>query len=236
VAPRDVDDAAGPRAQFAAMSDRERELMLRTYARYAPEYERRWARYSAVTLTRALAAVPQHDEAHLVDVACGTGLFARMLRERHPGIRVTGVDLSAAMLEVAARRLPPSHRGHVQWRQGSAEALPLEPASCDIITCTNAFHLVPDAAAALREFRRALKPDGRLVIVDWCRDFLAIKALALGYRLRSGFRRQVRTMDEMTRLLARGGFIVDHAGRFRASPFWGMMIHNASPAASTGAA
>jgi len=80
----------------------------------------------------------------VLDVACGTGIVARVAADRLAGAgRVVGVDLNEAMLAVARRVRP-----DVEWRQGDAEALPFPPASFDRVLCQMALMFFPDRARA----------------------------------------------------------------------------------------
>src|SRR3954468_886955 len=100
--------------------------LLKRYAGYAPVYDRRFARYSAATLEHALQALPAEREAHLLDVACGTGLLIHMLHQQRPHWHMTGVDISPDMLARARQRM--AHAPQIQWKQGHAEQLPVESA------------------------------------------------------------------------------------------------------------
>jgi ubiquinone/menaquinone biosynthesis C-methylase UbiE len=103
----------------------------------------------------------------LLDVACGTGIVARVAAERLGGTgTVVGVDLNPAMLAVARRQGPEG-----EWREGSAEALPLfENERFDVVVCQQGLQFFPDRPAAVREMRRALVPGGRLGLSTWCPD------------------------------------------------------------------
>src|SRR6185503_19882908 len=160
---------------------------------------------------------------HLLDVARGTGLFAAMIKAQRPSLRITGVDVSPDTLELARRRLPSAPDNAVEWKQGFVESLPVESARFDVLTCTNAFHLVQDAPAASREFRRVLRPGGTLVLVDWCTDFpmMAIRRAVL--QVVDHQKRSIRTLDQMAGLLADAGFQIQSSERFRAKATWGMM-------------
>ena len=104
----------------------------------------------------------------LLDVGCGTGSLA-ILAARRVGPRgsVVGVDPSP---EMVARATGKGRRAGVDatFRAGIAQALPFEDARFDVVTCTLVLHqLPPDALhAAFAEFRRVLKPEGRLLLVD----------------------------------------------------------------------
>lgn len=103
----------------------------------------------------------------VLDVACGTGVVARLAARRvAPGGAVTGVDLNEGMLEVAGRlALPPGVT--IDWRQGSALALPFTDRQFDIVGCLFGLMFFPDRLKALGEMRRVLAPGGRVAIGVW---------------------------------------------------------------------
>jgi ubiquinone/menaquinone biosynthesis C-methylase UbiE len=99
----------------------------------------------------------------ILDLGCGTGIVARLLRERLGGAgRITGVDASPDMLAVARVHAP-----ELDWREGNAMALPFADASFELVVCQQMLQFVPDRAAAAREIRRVLAPGGRLIAATW---------------------------------------------------------------------
>mgnify|MGYP001545100165 CR=1 FL=1 len=122
-------------------------------------------RQALVPRAAAIAGSPSRA-LKLVDVACGTGRFLGFVKQNWPRLAVTGIDLSRAYLAQARRHL--AEWGRVELKQGAAEALPLEDASVDLLTCIFLFHELPAKVriAAAREFARVLRPGGRLVLVD----------------------------------------------------------------------
>jgi ubiquinone/menaquinone biosynthesis C-methylase UbiE len=204
--------------------------LLKRYRRCAPAYDRRYARYSQGTLGRSLALVPERAT-DLLDIACGTGLFESMLRESRPRLRITGVDLSPEMLDRARERF--AGDPNISFVVGSAERLPFADASFDVIACNNAFHLVQDGSAALREFRRVLRPAGRVIIVDWCRNAPHMAAMVALFRLTDRQVRRLRSVESLVELMESEGFTVTHRERFRVRPMWGMMAVVGSPNART---
>jgi SAM-dependent methyltransferase len=103
----------------------------------------------------------------VLDVACGTGIVAR-LAALQVGSRgqVTGLDLNPGMLAVA-RALPPGSGAMIDWREGSAVALPFADATFDVVLCQQGLQFFPDRLAALCEMRRVLSPGGRLTLAVW---------------------------------------------------------------------
>ena len=99
----------------------------------------------------------------VLDVACGTGFVARAAAGATDG-RLVGCDLNPAMLEVAARA---AGTAAIEWRQGPAEALPVDDASFDVVLCQQGLQFVPDLGAALEAAARVLRPGGRFAATTW---------------------------------------------------------------------
>jgi SAM-dependent methyltransferase len=99
----------------------------------------------------------------VLDVACGTGVVARLAAERvGPTGAVTGSDLNAGMLAVARGATPSSTP--IEWHEASAEKLGLPDDAYDAVLCQMGLQFFADKAGALREMRRVLKPGGRVVL------------------------------------------------------------------------
>ena len=121
----------------------------------------------------------------VLDIACGTGIAARVARERlGADARVVGIDASAPMLAVARRQGP-----EIDWREGNAAALPVGPDErFDVVVCQQGMQFFPDRLAAAREMRRVCAPGGRVVVATWrplpdvpmCRDLNGIAERHLG--------------------------------------------------------
>ena len=103
----------------------------------------------------------------VLDLACGTGIVARLAKERLGDTGyVVGVDISPDMLAVA-RVVAPG----VDWREGSASALPLgDGEQFDVFVCQQGLQFFPDKPAAAAEMRRALVTRGRLAVATWRSD------------------------------------------------------------------
>jgi ubiquinone/menaquinone biosynthesis C-methylase UbiE len=107
----------------------------------------------------------------ILDVGCGTGLFASRLQGALPQVAVYAVDLVSDMLAKGQPRWR-RHREHVLPVQGDSERLPFPSETFDIVTCANSFHHYPHQDRAIAEMRRVLRPGGRLMVIDGYRDSL----------------------------------------------------------------
>jgi SAM-dependent methyltransferase len=104
---------------------------------------------------------------HVLDLACGTGVVARIVAQRvGPQGRVTGIDLNPGMISVA-RSLRVSDGAQIEWLEGSALAIPLTDASVDVVLCQQGLQFFPDKPLAMREMRRVLVPGGRVALSVW---------------------------------------------------------------------
>ena len=103
----------------------------------------------------------------LLDVACGTGIAARLAADAvGPTGKIAGLDLNPLMLDVARRVTAEGSptQTAIEWHQGNAEELPLPDESFDAVVCSLSLQFFSDKVAALREIRRVLAPGGRAVL------------------------------------------------------------------------
>ena len=132
---------------------------------YGPEgYERsRIQRYIARVHDAMLDALAGKVDVprRILDVGCGTGRLLRKLGERWPSSQLLGVDPNEGMVSVA-RRLTPLASLHV----GTAESMPIDSASIDLVVTSISFHHWPDQPRGLREVFRVLRPGGCLCLGD----------------------------------------------------------------------
>jgi len=133
--------------------------------------DRRWKR-----LAVARAAIPR--EARVLDLACGTGDLAKLVLVRHPGTRVVMADLTDRMLRLA---------GLANGVCADAASLPFTSASFDAVFIGYGLRNFPHLAHAIAEVRRVLKPDGRLITLDFfLPDSAWLRLLYLGYLYMQG--------------------------------------------------
>ena len=153
-------------------------------------------------------ALTQDDS--VVDVACGTGIVARLARERlGPDARIIGVDVAPAMLAVA-RDVDRT----IEWRHGNAASLPVDASErVTVVTCHQGLQFMPDKPAAMREVRRVLLPGGRVAVATWSPledlpGMAALNAVAERHVGRiADSRHSFGDVDALRQLLAGSGFV-----------------------------
>lgn len=181
----------------------------------AEVYEDQKVRAIFGPLARAtLDAFPMHAGDSLLDVACGTGIVARCMRELYGAdVAVTGSDLNPGMIEMA-RKLTSGLVPPVEWVVADATNMPFTDGSFSVCICQQGMQFIPDRKAAVAEFRRVLTPEGRLVISVWdgASTFFLAMAAALGRHVSDAVAEQslapfsLQAAEALPPLLADAGF------------------------------
>jgi ubiquinone/menaquinone biosynthesis C-methylase UbiE len=97
----------------------------------------------------------------ILDVACGTGIVARVLADQVVGhVEITGIDLNRSMTKIARRLCP-----DIDWHQGNVTSMPFADESFDVVLCQAALMLFRDQVVALQEMRRVLCSSGRIAVM-----------------------------------------------------------------------
>ena len=136
----------------------------------APRYDRANARISLglekgwkrLLVKRVLAQAGSGGD--ILDVCCGTGDIAIALAESGPGLCVTGLDFSPAMLEVAGKK--GEDISNLQLLQGDAMKLPFADGTFDAACISFGLRNTPDYRRVLREMRRVVRPGGKVYCLD----------------------------------------------------------------------
>ncbi len=116
---------------------------------------------------RGIELAGVQDGECVLDVATGTGLILAELSRRNPHGLNAGIDISEGMLAKAQEKLAGTS-ARVELKAGSAFQIPFPDHTFDLLTNGYMFDLMPfeEMPRILAEFRRVLKPAGRLVLID----------------------------------------------------------------------
>ncbi len=120
-------------------------------------------RFNRVLREIAMSMLPPCEGANVLDVGCGTGLHLELYARS--GCRVSGIDLSPAMLAIARKRLG----DEADLREVDAREMPFDDNAFEVVLASLFLHEHPPEIrmAILEQMRRVLKPDGRLLILDF---------------------------------------------------------------------
>ena len=195
------------------------------YDNMASWYDRRWQSYINKTLAICWQWSQISEADKVLDVACGTGELAKLILEHNPTQQISGIDLSANMLQQAREKCQAYSK--VEFQQATANKLPFDNESFDLVFCVSAFHYFDKPLLALSEIERVLKPKGKLVILDWCRDFLSVKAIDIGLKIFDRAYRGCYTQLELHQLLTEAELTIVKADKFKIDWWWGMAIATA---------
>lgn len=201
-------------------------LVQQQYDRLATIYDQRWQFYITQTLSFLLEWSQVEPTSTVLDIACGTGEFERLLTSQNPQQAVIGVDFSEKMLAIARAKCQTAP--HVQFRQANAAALPKALGKFDTVVCANAFHYFDEPAIALAEMQRVLQPKGRVIILDWCRDFIVCRFCDWLLGWTDPAHKRCYSQPELHDLLTTAGYQIQRSQRVRFGFIWGLMAVEAT--------
>jgi ubiquinone/menaquinone biosynthesis C-methylase UbiE len=131
------------------------------------------------------------------------------------------------MLAIAKQKC--QNFSNVSFYVASASKLPFGDNSFDVIVSANAFHYFDEPNRVLKEMKRILKSEGKLIILDWCRDYLFCKICDLLLKIFDPAYKHCYTQAEFHHFLETADFKICCADKIRFDFVWGLMIVHAIP-------
>jgi len=190
--------------------DDHKSWLAGVFDRAAPTYDRIGDSYHRHFAQRLVDLAAIDAGASLLDVACGRG--AVMLAASARGVsRLTGIDVSPTMVELAATDLHSAGVTGVDLRVMDAEDLDFPEAGFDVVTAAFALFFLPDPARATAEFWRVLRPAGSVAVSTWGREderwsFEDDLLASAGSAPRRGIQQPFDSADDVAELLRAAGF------------------------------
>jgi len=208
----------------ASRTDQVRAL----YDGIAPRYDRALGLMERALFGDGRAWVCGQAVGDVLEIAVGTG---RNLPFYPAGIRLTGIDISPAMLEIA-RHTAASLGVAADLRVGDAQALEFADAGFDTVVITLGLCTIPDHTRAIAEAARVLRPGGRLLLLEHVRS--AVGPLRLLQRLAEPVTSRWlgdHLLREPVAHLGTAGFVVERVERSRAGAVERVSARRTGPAA-----
>lgn len=188
------------------------------YDKLASTYDSRWQNYIDQSLSFLLNSIEILPQESVLDLACGTGELAKLILAKNPQQQITGIDLSKDMLEVAKKKL--KAYPNISLYNTSAASLPIADKSFDIVVCANAFHFFEFPQQVLAEIKRVLKPGGKVIIVDWCRDYILMKIIDVWLKITDPAHQKCYSAAEFNQILETAGFDIIKDDKIRFGMIW----------------
>jgi ubiquinone/menaquinone biosynthesis C-methylase UbiE len=141
----------------------------------AEHYDResRWWMRNVVEQFASAAGNWGVTDGKVLDVGSGSGLVTIKFATMLPSVKITGLELSEPVLEMARENTSSSSvTERVTFEKGSADDMPFEDATFDMVVCLSTLHLLENPVKMLDEIHRVLKPDGKFYIRDYRRTWM----------------------------------------------------------------
>jgi ubiquinone/menaquinone biosynthesis C-methylase UbiE len=154
----------------------------------------------------------------VLDVGCGFAAIPVEIAREFPNTEITGIDMGEPILELGRKLVrQEGMQKQIKLERADAQDLPFESDSFDLVISTFLFHIVEDPASMLNEIERVTKSDGKIMITDLRRGWLAyaIREFRKAYTLS-----EARHIFQKTKL---------REGKLSVGPFWWDYEFNQSP-------
>jgi ubiquinone/menaquinone biosynthesis C-methylase UbiE len=193
------------------MESSTKKLVQSQFGANAENYAASAIHAEGASLMRLVEVTRPQAKWQVLDIATGAGHTAMAFAPHVAHVAAT--DLTPRMLEVAAELARKRGLSNVSFREASAEALPFEDGSFDLVTCRIAPHHFDDVPRFIAEVKRVLKPRGTFGLVDNIAPDSpkAAEQLNALEKMRDPSHARMLSAGEWLQLLRRNGFLVRHS-------------------------
>lgn len=189
----------------------------RVYAKLTPVYDVLYGPVLHAGRVTAISRMALEAGAHVLEVGVGTGLTLSLYPDE---CRVTGIDLSSAMLDKARARALRERLRNVRLMEMDAATLGFDDESFDVVFAPYTMSVVADPVRAAREMRRVCRPGGTIMILNHFRSthplLASIERLAAPLTVHAGFKSDL----DLETLLERAGLLAAGIERVNTPPLW----------------
>jgi ubiquinone/menaquinone biosynthesis C-methylase UbiE len=135
-----------------------------------------------------------HGSQHLLEIAAGTGIWALKLSDRIP--KITATDLSPEMIKIAKEKATKQSVSNITFQVEDSCNMTFPDNSFDTILASNVLHLLFEPGTALREMKRVLMQDGKIIIPTYCHGQSWMSTMISRMMGLSGFKARSRWSDK----------------------------------------
>jgi ubiquinone/menaquinone biosynthesis C-methylase UbiE len=196
------------------------------YDNIAHYYDRRWEGYLEATNKAAIRLLEPSADDIILDASGGTGLLIEMIISKTKGEgKFYLTDISREMLEIAQGRLIKFKNVFISRQD--VHNLDFADNYFSKILCVSALHYYLEPHRVLNNFHQMLRPNGKLIIVDWCSDSFHFKLFNIILKILSKYHVEIYSSDELESLLETSNFKVEKIINFTHG-FWKLVGLRAS--------
>lgn len=178
------------------------------YDYVAHYYDKRWEGYLEATNNVAIGLLEPNADDIILDASGGTGLLIETIISKTKGEgKFYLTDISKEMLDIAEGRLTKFENVFISHQD--VHDLDFSDDYFSKILCVSALHYYPEPRRVLNNFYRLLRPNGKLIIVDWCRDSFQFKLLNIILKLLSKYHVEIYSSNELNSLVETSNFKVE---------------------------
>ena len=185
----------------------------RKYDDIAHYYDKRWEGYLEATNKAAIGLLEPTADDIILDASGGTGLLIEeIISMTQGGGKFYLTDISREMLDIAQGRL--SKFKNVFISHQDVHDLDFADNYFSKILCVSALHYYLEPHRVLKNFHRMLTPNGKLIIVDWCRDSFHFRLFNLALKFSSKYHVEIYSSRELESLVETSNFKVQKTIKF----------------------
>lgn len=192
------------------------------YERWAPVYDTLWRRYLNQTLPVLQRAIAPLPEERILDLASGTGELEQRMSASTPGVKLVGIDLAQTMVQKSRKKM--SGNASVSFVQADAHDLPFADDAFDAVVSASSWHYFTSPHRVLEESVRVLRPNGRFILLDWCRDYWTCRIMDALLQWIDPAHEHCYTLEEVKSQIDGSSLTYQAGFRYQFDLVWGMMV------------
>ncbi len=185
-------------------------LVEKHYNKLAGIYDIRWKKYNNKTAEEIIKNIDIKNSLKILDAGCGTGVLIHKLLEKNSKVNITGIDISEEMLKIAKYKF----NKNVKLINSDVEDLKLKN-KFDLIIFNSNTHYLNDLNKVIKDFKKLLNENGKLILVDWSKDSILFKILNLYWKLKIKSFKRIYTTNRVKEILTNNGFKIEKAYNFK---------------------
>lgn len=196
-----------------------KDSLLKEYSALAELYDKKWSSYTEATVTETLKRASIKGTDTILDLGCGTGELLLKLSDRYPEANLYGIDPVTEMLDISRSKL----KGSVNLKSGWSDNLPFPDGYFETAIICSVFHFIDEPEKSLCEINRILKENGKLIITDWCGDFITTRLVTYYLKAINKAHFKTYSLNELSELLTENRFSTVLKEKYKIDRIWGMM-------------